>query len=71
MLRDDPSIIIKGEKRSAVAVWDRKNYLRETNSQLSDKVYREGKRDTKDPLTKLSRVCLESLGTDVTLVKEL
>ena len=45
MLRDDPSIIIKeADKRSAVIVWDRGDYLREATCQLSDKdVYREVK----------------------------
>ena len=38
LLRDDPSIIIKeGDKGSAVLVWGREDYLREANSQLSDK----------------------------------
>ena len=38
LLRDDPSIIIKGaDKGSAMVAWDRENYLREGNSRLSDK----------------------------------
>ena len=38
LLRDDPSIIIKEtDKGSAVVEWDREDYLREANSQLSDK----------------------------------
>ena len=42
---DDPSIIIKeADKGLAVVVWDRADYLREANSQLSGKdVYREVK----------------------------
>ena len=36
LLRDDPFIIIKeAGKESAVVVWDREDYLREANSQLS------------------------------------
>ena len=36
LLRDDPFIIIKeAGKGSAVVVWDREDYLREANSQLS------------------------------------
>ena len=52
LLRDDPSIIIKeADKGSAVVVWDREDYLREANSQLSDKdVYREVKGDTEGKL---------------------
>ena len=43
----DPFIIIKeADKRSAVVIWDREDYLREANSQFSDKdVYREVKGD--------------------------
>ena len=43
LLRDDLSIIIKeADKGSAVVVWDREDYLREANSQLSDKdVYQD------------------------------
>ena len=43
LLQDDPSIIIKdADKGSAVVVWDREDFLREANSQLSDKdVYRK------------------------------
>ena len=45
LLRDDPSIVIKkAGKALTVEVWDREDYLREDNSQLSDKdVYREVK----------------------------
>ena len=43
LLRDDPPIIIKeADKGSTVVVWDRDDYLREANSQLSNKgVYRQ------------------------------
>ena len=38
LLFDDPSIIIKeADKGLTVVVWDREHYLREANSQLSDK----------------------------------
>ena len=38
LLCDDPSNIVKKvDKGSTVVVWDRKEYLREANSQLSDK----------------------------------
>ena len=52
LLRDDPSIIIKeADKGSTVVVWDRQDYLREVNSQLSDKdVYQEVKDDTEGKL---------------------
>ena len=51
LLRDDPSIIIKeADKGSAVVVWDREDFSREANSQLSDKdVYREIKGDAEGP----------------------
>ena len=53
--RDDPSIIIKkADKGSALVVWDREDYLREANSQLTDQdVYREVKGDAKGPLMKV------------------
>ena len=52
LLRDDPSIIIKEtDKGSAVVVWDREDYLKEANSQLSDKdVYWEVKGDAEGKL---------------------
>ena len=55
LLRDDPSIIIKEfDKGSAVVVWDREDYLREANSQLSAKdVYREVKGDAEGTLMKV------------------
>ena len=51
LLWDDPSIIIReADKGSAVVVWDRGDYLREANSQLSDQdVYPEVKGDTEGP----------------------
>ena len=46
-LRDDPTIIIKGTgKGSAVAAWDRDDYLKEAPKQLNDKdVYEEVQSD--------------------------
>ena len=47
LLREDPSINInEADKGSAMVVWDREDYLRKANSQLSNKdVYREVKGD--------------------------
>ena len=52
LLQYDPSINIKeADKGSAVVVWDREDYLREADSQLSGKgVYQEVKGDAKGPL---------------------
>ena len=63
LLRDDPSIIIKeADKGSAVVVWDREDYLREANSQLSDKdVYREVKCDAEDHLMKVTKSVLRKV----------
>ena len=63
MLRDDPSIIIKeADKGSAVVVWDREDYLREANSQLSDKdVYREVKGYAEDHLMKVIKSVLRKI----------
>ena len=49
LLRDDASINIKeADKGSPVVVWYRKDYLRESNSQISDNdVYRKLKGDGK------------------------
>ena len=60
MLGDDPSIIIKeADKGLAVVVWDRADYLREANSQLSDKdVYRELNGDAEGPLMKVIKSVL-------------
>ena len=46
-LRDDPTIIIKGaDKGSAVVVWDREDYVKETSKQLEDKdAYEEVQND--------------------------
>ena len=63
LLRDDPSIIIKeADKGSAVVVWDREDYLREANSQLSDKdVYQEVKGDAESPLMKVIKSVLRKI----------
>ena len=63
LLRDDPSIIIKeADKGSAVVVWDREDYLREANSQLSDKdVYREVKGYAEDHLMKVIKSVLRKI----------
>ena len=63
MLRDDPAIIIKGaDKGSAVVVWDREDYLREANSQLSDKgVYREVKGDVEGHFMKVIKSVLRKI----------
>ena len=63
MLRDDPSIIIKEvDKESAVVVWDRDDYSREANNQLSDKdVYQEVKGDADDPLMKVIKSVLRRI----------
>ena len=55
LLHDDLSIIIKeADKRSVVVVWDRQDYLRKANSQLSDKdLYQEVKGDAEDHLMKV------------------
>ena len=60
---DDPSIIIKeADKGSAVVVWDREDYLREANSQLSDKdIYREEKGDAEDHLMKVIKSVLRKI----------
>ena len=59
-LHDDPSIIIKeADKGSAVVVWDREDYLREANSQLSGKdVYQEVKCNAEGPLLKVIKSVL-------------
>ena len=63
LLCDDPSIIIKeADKRSAVVVWDREDYLREANSQLIDKdVYREVKGYAEDHLIKVIKSVLRKI----------
>ena len=63
LLRDDLSIIIKeADKGSLVVVWDREDYLREANRQLSDKdVYREVKGDAEGPLMKVIKSVLRKI----------
>ena len=63
LLLDDPSIIIKeADKGSTVVVWDREDYLREANSQLSDKdVYQEVKGDAESPLMKVIKSVLRKI----------
>ena len=63
LLRDDPSIIIKeADKGSVVVVWDREDYLREANSQLSDKdVYQEVKGYAEDHLIKVIKSVLRKI----------
>ena len=63
LLRDDPSIIIKeADKGSVVVVWEREDYLREANSQLSDKdVYQEVKDDAEDHLMKVIKSVLRKI----------
>ena len=61
LLRDDPSIIIKEADKASV-VWDREDYLREGNSQLSDKdVYQEVKGDAEGPLIKAIKSVLRKI----------
>ena len=61
LLRDDASIIIIKEAEVGV-VWDREHYLREANSQLSDKdVYREVKGEAEDPLMRVMKSVLEKI----------
>ena len=61
LLRDDPSIIIKEADKASV-VWDREDYLREGNSQLSDKdVYQEVKADAEGPLIKAIKSVLRKI----------
>ena len=63
LLRDNPSIIIKeADKGSAVVVWDREDYLREANNQLSDKdVYRKVKGDVEDHLMNVIKSVLRKI----------
>ena len=61
LLRDDPSIIIKEADKASV-VWDREDYLREGNTQLSDKdVYQEVKGDAEGPLIKAIKSVLRKI----------
>ena len=63
LLRDDPSIIVKeADKGSAVVVLVREDYLREANSQLSNKdVYWEVKGDAEGPLMKVVKSILRKI----------
>ena len=60
MLRDDTSIITKkADKRSAVVLLNREDYLRGANNQLSGKdLYREGKGDPEGLLIKIIKSVL-------------
>ena len=62
-LRNDTSIIIKGaDKGSAVVVWDRKDYIKEVNSQLMDNnVYEEVSGDIIGPLVKIVKYHLANV----------
>ena len=62
-LQKDTSIVIKGaDKGSAVVVWDREDYLREAESQLSDKnVYEEISGDVISPLVKIIKYHLANV----------
>ena len=59
-LRDDTSIVIKeADKGSGVAVWDRKDYLKEAEKQLGDKeTYEELSSDPASPLMSTVKGCL-------------
>lgn len=59
LLCRDPHILEEADNGSMVVVWNRKEYLRGANSQLSDKdVYRQVKRDVKD----LMKIIKKALG---------
>ena len=62
-MKNDKSIIIKSaDKGSAVVVWDREDYLKEANSQLSDAdVYEELKNDPMSDLAKMISKCLKKI----------
>ena len=52
----------EADKGSVVVVWDREDYLREANSQLSDKdVYREVKGGAEGPLMKVIKSVLRKI----------
>ena len=72
LLRDDPSITIKeADKGSAVVVWDKEDYLKEANSQLSDKdIYREVKGDAEGPLVKVIKSVLRKIRNRVDISDE-
>ena len=55
-----------------MVVWDRNDYLKEANSQLSDKdVYQKVKDYAEGPLVKVIKLFLERRGTEVTLATKL
>ena len=62
-LRNDPSIIIKeADKGSCVVVWDREDYLKESNSQLGDgNVYESLSGDFVSPLVKVIKSALDTI----------
>ena len=59
-LRDVTSIIIKeADKSSRVVVWERKDYLKEAEKQLSDKeTYEQLSSDPESPLINIVKGCL-------------
>lgn len=63
LLRDDPCIIIKeASKGSMVVVWDRQDYVKETDIQISDKdVYWEVKADIESPLIKVMKSAIRKI----------
>ena len=62
-LRNDPTIIIKeADKGSCVVVWDREDYLKEADSQLSDTdVYESLSGDFVSPLVKIIKNCIDKI----------
>ena len=63
LLCHDPYIITKeADKGTVMVVWDREDYLREANNQLSDKdVYWEIKGDAEGPLIKVIKSVLRKI----------
>ena len=62
-LRNDSNIVIKSaDKGSAVVVWDREDYLKETDSQLSDNdIYEELPNDPTAELTETIQKCIADI----------
>ena len=62
-LKNESSLIIKEpDKGSAVVVWDRDDYFRETKNQLNDKnVYEELTRNVEGPLEKIIKTVLKKI----------
>ena len=58
-----PCIIIKGaSKGSVVLLWDREDYVRETDIQINDKdVYQEVKVDTESSLIKVMKSAIRKI----------